>query len=171
MRLFKKQGCRVNLGTAQGASGRRQRGFTLMEMLVVIAILGILVAVGIPSYSRYVEKTKRRAVQAHMMEIAGVLENGNTQYGGYLEKQAAAFNGLYPENAPRYRIEVKMVTPGSAMQLVTPSSAGERAFPGYVIFAFPLQKKFAGGCGALILDNFLVKSVQDANKTAAECWN
>ena len=46
-----------------------QSGFTLMELMVAVAIVGILAALAYPSYASYVRKSKRATAQAALMDI------------------------------------------------------------------------------------------------------
>ena len=51
-------------------TGKYQRGFTLMELMVVVVIVGILASVAYPSYTSHVAKGRRASAQAHLMDIA-----------------------------------------------------------------------------------------------------
>jgi type IV pilus assembly protein PilE len=49
---------------------KTQRGFTLIEVMIVVAIVAILVTIAYPSYQDYLRKGRRAAAQSFMMEVA-----------------------------------------------------------------------------------------------------
>lgn len=61
----------------------KQRGFTLIEMMIVVAIIGILAAIAYPSYQRYVIKTKRTDMMNEMQNIASEIESRKLAQGSY----------------------------------------------------------------------------------------
>ena len=60
-------------------------GFTLVEMMVTVAIIGILAAIAIPSYQEHVEKTNLAYAQSEMSEAAIFFKSEMVKKPGYFE--------------------------------------------------------------------------------------
>ncbi len=52
------------------SSSSRNRGFTLMEVMIVVVVIGILAAIAFPSYQEHMRKGRRAAAQSHLMDVA-----------------------------------------------------------------------------------------------------
>jgi type IV pilus assembly protein PilE len=70
-----------------------QKGFTLIELMIVVAIIGILTAIAMPNYTEYVKKSSRRAAQAEMMNIASREQQFLLADRTYANKTALAASG------------------------------------------------------------------------------
>lgn len=62
---------------------RRLAGFTLIELMIAVAIVAILASIAYPSYQRYVERARVTDGQARVMEIAGQMERCYSVNGNY----------------------------------------------------------------------------------------
>ena len=59
------------------------RGFTLIELIIAVAIVGILASVAWPSYVKQVQKTRRADGKAALLDTAQRLERCHTRFGRY----------------------------------------------------------------------------------------
>ena len=61
----------------------RSQGFSLIELMIAVVIVGILAAIAIPMYSDYVTRSRRADGQATLMQVAQELERCYTQFSKY----------------------------------------------------------------------------------------
>ena len=69
------------------------RGFTLIELMIVVAVIAILAGIGFPSYRAYVTKGSRAACQGELLQLAGVQEKIFLNSTAYATSVTAAYTG------------------------------------------------------------------------------
>ena len=70
----------------------RSQGFSLIELMIAVAIIGILAAIAIPMYSDYVTRSRRADGQASLMQVAQDLERCYTQFSKYNDNNCSVVN-------------------------------------------------------------------------------
>jgi type IV pilus assembly protein PilE len=84
----------------QGLFRRRAAGFTLIELMVVVAVVAILAAIAYPSYTDSVRKSRRAQAKADLVEYAAEAERFRTVNNTYLTAGATTFT-LPAAKSPR----------------------------------------------------------------------
>jgi len=152
----------MNSGSpAMAARCMGSRGFTLIDLMIAVAVVAILVAIAVPGYSAYVTRSQRGAAKAALLQASQYLERNYTAYGCYdydtTAAACAATAALPNPNAPNsggvytYQLTVQFPAPvGQSFQLAAaPCGTSATACP-----AAPASKPFTDTqCGALLLDN------------------
>lgn len=105
----------------------KQKGFTLIELMVVVAVVGVLGAIALPMYNESVRKSRRTAVKAQLQEIAQNMERWFTLRNTYAGFTLGAFSASPVGEDPGkafYLVEFAAAPTATAWQLrATPSNA------------------------------------------------
>lgn len=136
---------------------RRSSGFTLIELMIVVAIIGILSAIAYPSYQAYVQQARRADAQVALMELAQFMERHYTREGGYLDSGQSGDKPDLPFS----------VSPkdggGVAYNLSLASADGQK----YSLQAVPANMMSGDSCGTLTFDN---RGRKGSGGSVAKCW-
>ena len=73
-----------------------QHGITLIEVMIVVAIIGVLAAIAYPGYQKYVMKTKRTDMMSEMQNIATQIQHNKLAQGSYGNDLVTGLGGNYP---------------------------------------------------------------------------
>jgi type IV pilus assembly protein PilE len=88
------------------ASMKKHKGITLIELVVVMVIIGILVSIAVPTYSEAMRKSKRRAAQSVMMDIASREQQFFVANRVYGDVSALGVASLPPEISNFYDVGI-----------------------------------------------------------------
>ena len=129
-----------------------QKGFTLIELMIVVAILGILSAIALPSYNRYVEKSRRTDAKVELLRIAQLQESYFAQNLSYANSliQLGLGNNIVLSKDRYYNVTVSASTPANC------NTAGNSACITYMLRATPVTTRAQNGdaiCTGFGIDN------------------
>lgn len=136
-----------------------QQGFTLIEMMIVVAVISILAAVAYPSYTEYVRRGYRAEARAGLLQAAQWMERASTATGSYPTPAAFRATTLGTVPSATYSITINDDSTGSA----------------YVLTATAQNAQAGDRCGAFTLrqDGLRGAKGKKANEAGYEssCWS
>ena len=109
----------------------RRGGFTLIELMITVAVIGILAAVAYPSYQSYLVKSNRRAAQAFMMDVSNKQKQFLIDSRSYAATVAALGMSAPPEVDNHYVVTIgTAASPPAFTVTATPKASSPQANDG-----------------------------------------
>lgn len=152
-----------------------QRGFTLIELMIVVVVIGVLASIGYPSYTEYVAKSRRTAMTSSLLQGQQWMERFYTENFSYYQVRGSSsvVTDLFPVQLKQSPAQGE----GSAQYTIAVTVDAK------LPEAYSLKASRTGGmtsdrCGDYKLDQYGRKTLEDYDKkrfsTARQaldyCW-
>lgn len=145
---------------ANRAPARQARGFTLIELMIVVVIIGVMAAIALPNYMEHIRKGRRVDAKTALLDVAAREE----KYFA-INNQYATLSQLGLSNGIKYGSSSTVYYQLTEITLTTSASN-----PGFSVKAVPTTagRQNTDKCGTYTLNNRGVQGNEGATDTA--CW-
>lgn len=132
----------------------RCRGSTLIEVVIVCAVVAILSAIAYPSYMNSIQKSRRAEAKSALLGAAGQMERYFTERATYATATLGS-GGVYADHSDNSFYNL---------------SLANRTATTYTLSAAPAGKQVGDPCGTMTYTDAGIKGVTGGSWTVSQCW-
>ena len=138
---------------------KKTAGFTLIELMITVAVIVILAAIALPSYNQYIARAKRAEARAAILQAEGWLERFYTENNRYTNNSADNANSVF---SSKYSSVPNSGAANYSVTLVVNTQS-------FTITTSPLGSMASDKCGTYLKSSVGSFSVTSATLPLADC--
>lgn len=147
------------------------QGFTLIELMIAVAVVGIVSAIAYPSYREQVRKSHRSEAKSALLQNAQFLERNFTANNCYHRTDGNCTTGSVSIRLPLLKVPKDST---ETTRYTIQFADGQPTRNSFVLEAVPVRTMRGDACGTFTLNHLGTKNIKDkppgSTKTVEECW-
>ncbi|MES2511162.1 MAG: type IV pilin protein [Pseudomonadota bacterium] len=155
---------------------KKQKGFTLIEIMITVVIIGILASIALPSYQNYIARARRSDARTQLLQAAQFMQKFYAANDNYLQDRSGnsvmgtsvgmpdALRVSPADGTALYQLNTAITTVGNYTSTVSVGS--------FTLSMSPISGRAAASdaCGIFTITSTGIKGVTGNTKTRDECW-